>query len=133
MKAKLAKAAAVRVVKVDESLQTVFGFAVVSTVGGKPYVDSQGHHIPEAAMIRAAANYMAGDRPALKMHGSETAGKIIFAWPLTADIARAFDIACDKTGLMVGMMCEPDTFAKFKNGTFTGFSIGGEGKIVEAA
>ena len=115
-----------RIAKVDESLGLVFGWAVVSKVAGVPYVDLQGDHVPEDVLLRAAADFMAGDRPARVMHGTEDAGQVVFAWPLTADIAEAMGVETGQTGLMIGMRPDdPETLRRFRDGAFKGFSIGG--------
>ena len=127
------KATDSRICKIDESLGIVLGFAIICEENGRPYVDSQNHHIGESAMLKASASYMQGERPALQMHGAESAGQVIFAWPLTRDIASAFGIATKKTGLLIGMRCTDAVLAKYRDGTYTGFSIGGKGTIVGSA
>lgn len=103
----------------------VFGFASICTKGGRPYVDLQGEHIPEAVMLDFAAEFAAGARVAKSMHAGEPVGEVVFLYPLTAEVAKALDITTDTTGLLVGMRPNEATLAKFRDGTFTGFSIGG--------
>jgi len=115
-----------QVFKVDEGLGLVFGWAIVCNQDGEPYFDTQGDHIPESAMLKAAADFMANSRVAKEMHAGESKGSVVFAWPMTADIAKAMGIETKQTGLMIAM--KPDSaemLAKFKSGEFTGFSIGG--------
>jgi hypothetical protein len=113
-----------QVVKVDSNLGLVFGFAVVSTVDGEPYFDVQGDHIPEGDMLKAATEFMETSRTAKDMHKTQ-AGSVVFAFPLTTDIAKALDIQSPKTGLLIAMKPEPSVLEKFVDGTYTGFSIGG--------
>lgn len=125
----LAKA---EVVKVDDEIGIVFGWAMVSKDYGDDYWDVQEDNIPEDAMLKASADYMASDRIAKEMHFGEGKGTILFAFPLTTDIAKAMGIECRHTGLMIGM--KPDTeelLNKFRTGEYTGFSIGGERLIDE--
>jgi len=124
--------------KVDASLGLVFGWAIVCKVNGEPYVDLQDDHIPEQAMLEATTEFMKSDRTAMDMHLGEDAilkGSIVMAFPLTTEIAKAFGIASDRTGLMIAMQPEDDTIlAKFESGEYTGFSIGGhviEGVVEE--
>ena len=117
------------VAKVDTSLGLVFGYAIVSKENGKEYFDVQGDHIPEDAMLKAATNFMLSARVAKEMHTGDGKGTVVFAFPMTSDIATALDIKVKKTGLIIAM--KPDSkemLEKFAKGEFTGFSIGGKRK-----
>jgi len=129
-----------RVAKVEPELGIVFGWAIISKVKGKDYYDTQGDHIPEYSMLRAAAGFMRGNRTAGNMHRVvspayraaeigdkvQTIGIVLFAFPLTTDIAKQMDIKADFTGLMIGMKVhDSKVLDKFKSGEYTGFSIGG--------
>lgn len=116
----------VEVVKADQALGVVMGFAVICTEDGEPYFDVQGDHIPESSMLKAAAEFMENSRLAKEMHTGEDGGTIVFAWPMTTDIAKAFDIETNRTGLMIAMKpSAQDVLDKFISGEYTGFSIGG--------
>jgi hypothetical protein len=116
----------VKVAKVDEGHGLVFGYAIVCKKDGADYYDLQDDHIPEDAMLDAAVGFMAGERTAKEMHHGDAIGKIVFAMPLTTDIAKAFGIESNITGLMIGMKPDdPAVLAKFKSGEYTGFSMGG--------
>lgn len=114
-----------QVVKVDSNLGLVFGFAIVSTSGGEPYYDVQGDHIPEAAMLKAATEFMENSRIAKEMHQGEPKGSVVFAFPLTTDIAKSLGITTERTGLLIAMKPTAAVLEKFRDGTYTGFSIGG--------
>jgi hypothetical protein len=116
---------AASVVKVDDSLGLVFGFAIVCKIDGEPYYDLQDEMIPEDSMLRAASDFMLNSRVAKEMHEGDDAGTVVFAFPLTTDIAKALDIQTKQTGLLVAMQPNASTLAKFKSGALTGFSIGG--------
>ena len=58
-------------------------------------------------------------------------GRIPFVFPLTAEIAKSMGIITERTGLMIGMKPSPEGLAKFKAGTYKGFSIGGSYGINE--
>lgn len=120
--------------KVDEELGIVFGWAIISNIEGKPYVDTQGDHIPENAMLKAAARFMEGSRVAGNMHRQispigdrvERIGTVIFSFPLTTEISKKMGIKTKQTGLMLGMKVDSAAILeKFKSGEYTGFSIGG--------
>lgn len=114
------------VCKVDEGLGLIFGFAIVCKQGGEDYYDLQGDHIPEDSMLKAATDFMASSsRPGNDMHRTDD-GTVVFAFPLTSDIAKALDIETPQTGLLIAMRPDnPETLAKAKAGEYRGFSIGG--------
>lgn len=122
------------VAKVDTDLGIVFGWAIISKIRGVEYYDTQGDHIPEDSMLRAAADYVQESRIAGNMHryanrsarSVERVGEVVFAFPLTSEIAVSMGISSPVTGFMIGMkVTRPDILEKFKDGTYTGFSIGG--------
>ena len=126
------------IVKVDEGLGLVFGYAIVCKVDGEDYydlnVDTEGvhkgqrvpEHIPEDSMLEAAfeavsEGFVAGN----EMHKGDDTGSFVFMFPLTSEIAKSLDIEAKRTGLLVAYKPEPEVLAKFKNGTYKGFSIEG--------
>jgi hypothetical protein len=115
-----------QVCKVDDSLGLVMGFAIVCKQDGEDYFDVQGDHIPEDAMLGAAVDFMQNSRVAKEMHAGDSKGSVLFAFPLTTEIAKSFGIETQTTGLMIAMKPnDADMLAKFKSGELTGFSIGG--------
>lgn len=128
----------VEVSKVDTNLGLVFGFAIVCKDEGQDHFDLQGHHIPESVMLSAATDFaMNSERVAKDMHGKadrgeDVTGTVAFMFPMTAEIAKAFDLPePTKTGLMIAMKPDAALLAKFASGEYTGFSIGGTGKLEE--
>lgn len=115
-----------QVLKVDVDLGLVFGFAIVCKVDGEDYEDLQGDTIPEDSMLEAAADFMQHSRVSKEMHSGDQDGTVVFAFPLTTDIAKALGIQTEKTGLIVALKPSPDVLEKFRDGTYTGFSIGGQ-------
>ncbi len=113
------------VFKVDTNLGLVFGFAIVSKIDGEPYFDVQGDHIPEDAMLKASVDFMAKSRQAKEMHQGDAIGEVLFAFPMTEDIAKSLGITTPQTGLLIGMRPGAEALSKFTDGTYTGFSIGG--------
>ncbi len=114
------------VLKVDEELGLVFGWAIICTENGEPYFDLQKDHIPDATMLKSSTDFMRNSRAAKEMHVRSDAGSVIFAFPMTAEVAKAFGIQTDRTGLMVAMAPDDEMLGKFKSGELNGFSIGGK-------
>ena len=120
-----------QIAKVDEALGLVIGYAIVCNESGEPYFDLQNEHITENAMLKASLDFMENSRRAGFMH-TETptgetieAGKIVFAFPLTTDIAKSLGVTVEQTGLLVGMRPNAEMRGMFQDGELTGFSIGG--------
>jgi len=113
------------VLKVDSNLGLVMGYAIVCTEEGEDYFDLQGDHIPDDSMLKASLDFMENSRIAKEMHDGDEAGAVVFAWPMTAEIAKAFGITTNKTGLMIAMRPNEDMLKRFQLGELTGFSIGG--------
>jgi len=122
-----------QVTKIEESLGLVFGWAIICKIDGEEYFDRQNDHIPEDEMLRASTEFMLGDRVNGDMHLEDEngdivkAGRIAFAWPMTEDVAKAFNIDSSQTGMMIAAKIDDqEVLEKFENGTYTGFSIGGK-------
>jgi hypothetical protein len=114
------------VLKVDATLGLVMGFALICKENGEPYFDLQGDHVPEETMLKAALDFMENSRMAKEQHVGDECGSVVFAFPLTEDIAKAFNIQTERTGLMIAMRPNGDMLKKFQLGELTGFSIGGK-------
>ncbi len=119
-----------KILKFDEELGLVLGYGIICKENGEDYFDLQNDHIPEESMLKAAFDFMENSASADEMHDFEKMGTIIFAWPLTTEIAKVFDIDTPRTGLLIAMKPSADVLEKFKSGEYTGFSIGGE-RIVD--
>jgi hypothetical protein len=115
-----------RILKVDDSLGLVFGWAIVCTEKGEAYFDTQDDHIPEESMLKAAADFMEHSRVLGDMHATAEGGSVVFAFPMTAEIAKAYGLTTETTGLMIAVRpANAETLEKYKSGEYTGFSIGG--------
>lgn len=121
-------------VKVNEELGIVFGWAIVCKVAGEDYYDLQGDHIPEESMLKATSDFACHSRVAGEMHSRElVGGSVPFIFPMTEEIAKSLGVTTENTGLIIGMMPNDDeVLQKFKDGTYTGFSIGGAYLVNEA-
>jgi hypothetical protein len=115
-----------RLVKVEEELGLVFCWAFTSKVAGADYVDLHGDVIDQD-FIRACADFMSGARGVDEMHDSNATGHVVFAMPMTPEIAKAYGVTTDTVGLMVAIKPSADVLAKFKSGEYTGVSIAGMG------
>lgn len=116
-----------RILKTDTSLGIVFGFAIVCKIDGEDYFDLQGDNIPEDAMAKAATDFMSELRVGKAMHEGEQIADVVFAFPLTTDVAKALDIETKQTGLLIGFKPrDPAMLERFASGEYTGFSIGGD-------
>lgn len=121
------------VLKVDDELGLVFGWAVICKEAGQDYYDTQGDHVEEEAMLNAAADFAQKSRVAGDMHRVED-GTAVFLFPMTTEVAKAFEMTTPRTGLLIAVKPSKEVLEKFKNGTYTGFSIGGtrqEEEVVE--
>jgi len=128
------------IMKVDDALGMVFGYAIICKVDGSDYydlnIDPDGkrvpEHIPEGTMLKSSMDFMQNSRIGSEMHkeGSKD-GTYLYAFPLTTDIAKSLGIETRTTGLLVGFKPSPELFAKFKDGTYKGFSIEGKRLAVE--
>lgn len=133
-----------RLIKVNDQLQVdeehgiVVGFGIVSMIDGQPYydlnIDTDGvhkgqavpEHITEDAVIASLVDASeVGILPGNEMHAGPDTGHYVGLFPLTTDIAKALGITTSRTGLLVAYKPAPDVLAKFKDGTYTGFSIEG--------
>lgn len=135
------------VINVDEEHGLVFGYAIVSKTRESfdaelvDYydlnVDQDGVHkgkrvpenITEDAMFKAAvdAAETGMQLPGDEQHAGPDVGSYYFMLPVTEQIAKALDWQVKKTGLVVGYHPgDDDVLQKFKDGTYTGFSITGE-------
>ena len=113
------------VAKVDRGLGLVMGYAIVCKEDGEDYYDLQGDHVPEDAMLKAALDFMENGGVAKEMHRGDEAGSVVFAFPLTTDVAKALGVEARRTGLLIAMKPDPAMMKRFETGELTGFSIGG--------
>jgi hypothetical protein len=131
-----------QIIKVDDELGIVLGWAIISTIRGEPYFDKQGDYVPDESMLEATVDFMIHSRTGGEMHGRTVdekgevipiaKGVILFCWPMTAEIAKAFGISTDRTGLMIALKPDDEEILeKFRSGEYTGFSIGGHRILTE--
>jgi len=125
---------ATQILKVDTSLGLVFGFAIVCKEDGEDHFDLQGDHIPEHVMLKGSFGFAKSARVAKEMHQGDQIGSVDFLFPMTTEIAESLEMTTKRTGLLIAMRPdEPEVLAKFADGTYTGFSIGGRAVNVPIA
>lgn len=117
--------ATARIVKTSDEL--VWGWAFVSKHKGEAYTDLQGDELDEESMLEVAKQFMSGDRASDTQHDEVATGEVVFAMPMTADIAKAFNVETDTHGLMIAVRPAADVMKRIKAGELTGFSLGGTG------
>jgi hypothetical protein len=115
-----------RLVKVEEELGLVFCWAFTSKVDGADYFDLHDDNIDQD-FVKACAEFMSGARAVDEMHDGKQTGQVVFAMPMTPEIAKAFGVESDTVGLMVALKPSKEALAKFKSGEYTGVSIAGIG------
>lgn len=126
-----------QILKVSTELGLIFGFAMICKVDGEDYYDADGDHFEEQGMLEASTDFAKSERVACIMHARDgtgvpvQGGVAIHHFPLTTEIAAALDITTKRTGLLMAIAPDaPEELEKAKDGTYTGFSIGGE--VIEA-
>lgn len=131
----------VKIAKVDEDQQMVYGWANVISHDGKPMHgdahDSQDDIIEAHELEKATTEFMIDARKALAMHERDANGDIpdeairgmvVHSLPLTADIAKSLGLQCDREGWVVGVkVTDPEIWKRVKSGELGSFSIGGSG------
>lgn len=135
-------------ISVDEEHGLVCGWAIVcktlnaQTGEWEDYFDQnvdvdgvhKGKSVPEnitegAVFISLIDIAKSGTLPGNEMHAGDDVGVYAGLFAMTADIAKSMGMTTTKTGLMVQYHPTPEVLAKFKDGTYKGFSI--EGNRVE--
>lgn len=123
----------VRVIKTEGNQPLVYGWGSISKIRDEfgdlvDYWDSDNEQFPEDVTEKAWRDFMKNSRHMDVMHNEAVMGRVVYAMPMTEDIAKAFGIvdALDRTGVMVGVeILDEETLGKYRSGEYTGFSIGG--------
>lgn len=121
-----------RAVKTSDELGLVFCWAFTSKSNGSDYYDLQGDAIDED-FVKAAADFMLRGGTTDEMHDGDPDGRVVFAMPMTPEIAKAYGIQASTSGLMVALKPSAEVFEKFKSGEYTGVSIEGIGERTKVA
>jgi hypothetical protein len=123
-------ALAVGTAKADEDWRYIAGWASLVEVGGEPVVDAQGHSIGVGELRDADHAFLDGERAGLVEHRGSRAMRVVESTVITPEIAEAMGMQTDRSGWWVAAMVDDlDVWAKVKDGTLTGLSIGGSAVV----
>lgn len=120
-----------RLVKTVDELGLAFFWAFTSTnPDGTDHHDLHGDAVlADNAMIKAAAEFMEKGGAVDEMHDEDPdGGRVVFAMPMTPEIAKAFGVTTKTSGLMIAIKPSVDAMAKLKDGTYRAVSIAGLGE-----
>lgn len=122
-----------KISKVDQGLGLVFGWGQVTKErtekGLEDFYDSDNDCFAEEGLVEAWDGLMSEGRVLKANHHGEQVGDVVFAFPLTEDIAKSLGFDVDtlpRTGTIVGVRPQSDIFAKYESGEWDSFSVGGE-------
>jgi hypothetical protein len=127
------EATTARLVKTNDELGLAFFWAFTSTnADGTDHFDLQGDQVvSDDEMIKTAMSFMENGGAVDEMHDEDPdGGRVVFAMPMTPEIAKAFGVATKTSGLMIAIKPSADAMAKLKDGTYRAVSIGGIGERV---
>ncbi|MES0340722.1 MAG: XkdF-like putative serine protease domain-containing protein [Candidatus Humimicrobiaceae bacterium] len=121
----------ITVTGVNESLGIVFGWGMVTDVNGSPYYDTDNLHINSDLMVKATSGFMEDSRTSNDSHTTSDIGIVVHSFPLSKEIALSMGVTSNVNGWMVGVKPNEEILQKFISGEYKGFSIEGEGNIVD--
>ena len=120
-----------KVLKIDETLKTVFGWASVIEENGLTVVDRQGDMISEPTLQKAVHGYIMDERAGKVMHKGKRVADVVESLVMTKDLQKALGIDLNKSGWLIGMKIrDEELWKQVKSGDFPTFSIGGQGQRV---
>jgi len=129
-------------VKADASLRVAYGWALLSSVDGEEYVDSQGDVVDEASLERAVVRFMLDKATGGVMHKRTPdgepvrVGKLVESVVVTDEKLRAMGLPVPEgkgpRGWWIGIKYDStpegeEVWKKIQTGELRGFSIGGRG------
>ena len=127
----------VPILKYNEELSTVYGWASVNSEGGEIVTDHQDDQVVDAEIVKAAHDFITSSRIGGVLHarmddGSPyRGGGVVESLVLTPDVQKALGIDLGRTGWFIGYKVDdPDVRAAVKSGELKAFSIGGRARRV---
>jgi hypothetical protein len=129
----------VPILKINDELRTVYGWASVNTEGGAVVTDHQGDRIDDGEIIKAAHEFMANSRTGGLLHARTASGAahrgggIVESIVMTPDVQKALGIDLGKTGWFVGYRVEDDDaweLVKQQPPVLKAFSIAGRARRI---
>lgn len=122
----------VSIVKMDDDLRVVWGWASVIAEKGAVVVDHHGDMISEADLVKAAHGF-AAVRRIKAMHAGEPIGEMVESVVMTPALQKALGIDLGIVGWLIAARITDDAaWQKVKGGELPAFSIGGRGVRVDA-
>lgn len=128
------------VVKIDEELRLVFGWANVTVMADEEVVDLQDDTMDTQVLVKSFMEFMSASRTGGHMHSRDdnkspiSIGEVVFAFPMTPDIKKSFGIDIPQEGVIIGVRVDDDQVWKdVKDGKLPAFSIGGKATRVPVA
>jgi hypothetical protein len=119
------------ILKVDARLGLVFGWGIICKSEGEDYFDLHGDHVSEDEAIKGLLAFVEAGNVLKVMHEGDEVGSVVFAFPLTTDVAKAlFGQAPSKTGVVLAAKPHPSVMKRFVSGELSGFSLGGTAKRI---
>ena len=118
----------VRIEKIDEDEQVVFGWAYVSEADGSPVEDHSGEWIAKEDLEAAAYAFNLSSRLADERHDWSAAGQLVESFVSTPEKLEALGLSKDAlpTGWWVGFhIDDADAWEKVRTGEYRMLSIGG--------
>jgi hypothetical protein len=130
----------VRIIKAEAEQPLVYGWGSVCKVRDSAgqfvdYWDTDNESFPEDVTEKAWRGFMKNARHMDVMHDEKPMGRVVYAMPMTEEIAKSFGVldSLKQTGVMVGVeVTDPEVLGKFRSGEYTGFSIGGSARFDDA-
>ncbi len=117
------------ILKRNEALRVVYGWASVISENDTAVIDAQGDTITADELVRAAHHFMLHSRQSKAMHHGETIGQVVESFVLTPDVTKALGISVDKVGWVVAIKIFDDVvWQNIQAGIYRDFSIGGRAK-----
>jgi hypothetical protein len=132
----------VKIAKIDEEQQLVFGFFNINKIGDGLVEDLQGDLIETSELEKAAYNFVLDARVAGENHIRKGVGRLVESIVLTYEKQSAIAKCLESQGIDVAFSlgCEgwfggfkvddPDVWQAVKDGDYPAFSIGGSGRRV---
>jgi hypothetical protein len=120
------------IVKTNDELRLVFGWANVTVMDGAEVVDTQNDVMDSQVLVKAFMDFMSASRKGGVMHLRDESGnlleggEVVFAFPFTPDIKKAFGIDIPAEGVVIGYHAGEEVWKAVKDGKLRSFSIGGK-------
>jgi hypothetical protein len=127
----------VPILKYNDELSTVYGWASVNSEGGEIVTDHQDDQVVDAEIVKAAHDFITSSRTGGVLHARQDdgspyrGGDIVESVVMTPDVQKALGIDLGRTGWFIGYRVDDaDVRALVKSGALKAFSIGGRARRV---